>query len=111
MQVVPEGVLRTVLGSQEVMQEQLQHLIDLSRRPNVRLGVLPHGRPVPPLPPSFHLYGDRMATNETIVGTAFLDERVDIDRHRRWFDRLEGAAVHDDEARQVLLDVLAAHRD
>lgn len=111
MQVVPEGVLRTVLGSQVVMQEQLQHLIDLSRRPNVRLGVLPHGRPVPPLPPSFHLYGDRMATNETIVGTAFLDERVDIDRHRRWFERLEGAAVHDDEARQVLMDVLAAHRD
>lgn len=109
MQLVPEGVLRIVLGSRAVMQEQLEHLIDLSRRPNIRLGVLPHGRPVPPLPPSFHLYGDRMATNETIVGTAFLDERVDIDRHRRWFDRLDDAAVHDDDARAVMRDVLAAH--
>lgn len=110
MQLVPEGVLRTVLGSPAVMQEQLEHLIALSRRPNVEVGVLPHGQPVPPLPPSFHLYGDRMATNETIVGTAFLDERVDIDRHRRWFDRLNDAAVHDDDARAVMQEVLAGYQ-
>lgn len=109
MQLLPEGVLRTVLGSRPVMREQLEHLIDLSQRPNIQLGVLPHGRPVPPLPPSFHLFGDRMATNETIVGTAFLDERVDVDRHRRWFDRLQAAAVHGDEARQVIRAALAAH--
>ncbi|GAY12541.1 putative DNA-binding protein [Pseudonocardia sp. N23] len=111
MQLLPEGVLRMVIGSKAVMREQLEHLIELSRRPNVRLGVLPHGRPVPPLPPSFHLYGDRMATNETIVGTAFLDERVDIDRHRHWFDRLDQAAIYDSDARAVLHDIRAAHKD
>lgn len=108
MQLVPEGVLRTVHGSWAVMREQLEHLIALSLRPNVWVGVVPHGRPVPPLPPSFHLYSDRMATNETIVGTAFLEERVDIDRHRRAFDRLSDAALHGDEARAVIRDALAA---
>ena len=111
MQLVPEGVLRTVLGSRRVMREQVEHLVELSQRPNIRLGILPHGRPVPPLPPSFHLYGDRMATNETIVGTAYLDERVDIDRHRHWFDRLDAVAVHGDDARSVLRDVLASYQD
>lgn len=111
MQVIPEGVLRTTLGSPAVMREQLTHLTELSLRDNVRLGVLPHGRPVPPLPPSFHLYADRIATNETIVGTAFLDEHVDIDRHRRWFDRLDTAAAHDDEARAVIETALDTHRD
>lgn len=108
LQVVPEGVVRTVVGSVDVMRAQLEHLSELSLRPNIRLGIVPQGQPVPPLEPSFHLYGDRLATNETIVGTVFLDERPDLAKHRQVFDLMDGAAVHDDGARAILA---AAARD
>jgi transcriptional regulator with XRE-family HTH domain len=41
--VLDEAALRRPYGDREVMREQLQHLIDLSERPNVRLQVMPFG--------------------------------------------------------------------
>ncbi|MEU6036233.1 helix-turn-helix transcriptional regulator [Actinomadura sp. NPDC047616] len=37
-----ENVLRRQIGSPEVMQEQLQHLLDLSLRPKVHVHIVPH---------------------------------------------------------------------
>ncbi|WP_097267199.1 helix-turn-helix domain-containing protein [Streptomyces sp. TLI_55] len=39
--VLDEAALRRPYGDREVMREQLQHLIDFSERPNVRLQVMP----------------------------------------------------------------------
>lgn len=111
VQIVPEGVLRTVLGSAKVMAGQLDHLAEMSRRPNVRIGIVPQGRPVPPPPPSFHLFGDEEATNETLAGTAFLTDRPDLDKHRREFDRLAETAVFDDEARDILSRLAVRYRE
>ncbi|MDQ0788364.1 transcriptional regulator with XRE-family HTH domain [Streptomyces sp. B3I7] len=41
--VLDEAALRRPYGDREVMRDQLQHLIDLSERPNVRLQVMPFG--------------------------------------------------------------------
>ncbi|MCF0085604.1 Helix-turn-helix domain-containing protein [Streptomyces griseoaurantiacus] len=41
--VLDEAALRRPYGDREVMRGQLQHLIDLSERPNVRLQVMPFG--------------------------------------------------------------------
>lgn len=41
--VIGENVLRTLIGSAELMNEQLSHLTDLSRRPHVVVQVLPAG--------------------------------------------------------------------
>lgn len=39
--VLDEAALRRPYGDRDVMREQLQHLIDMSERPNVRLQVMP----------------------------------------------------------------------
>ena len=105
-QLMSEAVLRWVVGSREVMAEQLNHLITLSHRPNVILGLLPFGPALPPPPPSFHLYEDRTAVTETIAGTSFLDERGDLDAYRAEFDRLDAAALHGDEARDLITSLI-----
>lgn len=102
LQLVSEGVLRYVIGSASIMREQREHLITLSRRDHVRLGVLPFGPALPPPPPGFHLYADRMAVSETIAGTNFLDEHADLDAYRKEWERLDAAALHDDEARDLI---------
>jgi transcriptional regulator with XRE-family HTH domain len=40
--IIDEGALRRPVGGAEVMREQLQHLLDLARYPNVTLQVLPY---------------------------------------------------------------------
>lgn len=102
LQLVAESVLRYVIGSDAIMRAQREHLIALSRGPNIRLGVLPFGPPLPPPPPGFHLYADRMAVSETIAGTNFLDERADLDAYRAAWDRLDAAALHGDAARDLI---------
>ncbi|MFD7859491.1 DUF5753 domain-containing protein [Streptomyces microflavus] len=39
--IIDEGVLRRVIGSEEIMREQLLHLVECARRRNVTLLVLP----------------------------------------------------------------------
>jgi transcriptional regulator with XRE-family HTH domain len=41
--VLDEAALRRPYGDREVMRGQLQHLIDVSERPNIRLQVMPFG--------------------------------------------------------------------
>ena len=41
--VLDEAALRRPYGDREVMRGQLQHLIEISERPNVRLQVMPFG--------------------------------------------------------------------
>ena len=44
--ILDEGVLRRPVGGPKVMPEQLQHLADAARRPNIVLQIIPR-RPVP----------------------------------------------------------------
>lgn len=101
-QLLSEATLRWVIGSREVMAEQLRHLIDLSRRPNVTIGILAFGAPMPPPPSAFHLYGDRAAEAGTDAGTTFLEERPDLAMYRMLFDRLDQIALHADAARKLM---------
>lgn len=39
--VLDESVLHRIVGSPEIMQAQLRHLVEMAQRPNVRLQVLP----------------------------------------------------------------------
>lgn len=109
-QLVSEAVLRWVIGSREVMANQLDHLMELSWRPNIKIGVVPFGRPTPPAPSAFHLYGDRAAEAGTEVGTTFLDDRADLDMYRMLFDRLDAAALHDDHARDLIARIATLYR-
>lgn len=109
-QLLSEATLRWVLGSYEVMAQQLAHLDELSSRPNITIGVVPFGYPAPVPPSAFHLYGDRAAEAGTDAGTTFLEERPDLAMYRSLFDRLDHAALHGDDARALLAEIEASYR-
>lgn len=109
-QLLSEATLRWVIGSYAVMAQQLAHLLELSSRPNITIGVVPFGSPAPVPPSAFHLYGDRAAEAGTDAGTTFLEERPDLTMYRSLFDRLDQAAVHGEEARALLTSVAANYQ-
>ncbi|MER5261331.1 helix-turn-helix transcriptional regulator [Actinosynnema sp. NPDC002837] len=62
--IVEEAALRKVVGSREVMREQLAHLLDMAKLPNVTIQVVSNGQGVV----------DGMATAFTLLGFSGPDE-------------------------------------
>ena len=93
--VVDEAALRRPLGGADVMRAQLEHLIEVSERPNITLQIAPFrigghaaaGGPItilrfsePDLPDIVYL--------EQLTSALYLDKREDVDNYMAVMDRL-----------------------
>ncbi|MBA2323817.1 MAG: helix-turn-helix domain-containing protein [Pseudonocardiales bacterium] len=106
-----EGALRFTVGSAAVMAEQVDALIVASRRPHVRLGVIPAARPVDRVTTNaFHLYDHAAVVLGVEVAAATLDDEEDLTHFQTLFADLERFAVFDDEARVLLRRIADDHR-
>lgn len=93
--VVHEAALRQLVGGREVMREQLGHLLDMARQPNVKLQVTPYlAGAHPGMTSAFTIVSFaepgaldvvRMDTTSTAL---WLESDTDADRHARIFDRI-----------------------
>lgn len=83
--IVDEAALRKVVGSREVMREQLRHLLELATRPNVTIQLVSSGQGVV----------DGMATAFTLLGFAGPEEPEVL-----YIEYLTGA-LHIEEERQL----------
>lgn len=100
--VMTEGALRWHVGSPAVMIAQLQHLAEVTRRGNVRLGVIPWTRPVRVgALHGFNLYDRRAAIVGTETATAIITDARDIADYETCFATYQALAVYDADARQV----------
>ena len=98
-------------GSPEVMAAQLEHLVDVSRRPNVRLGVIPWGAPAAVFPPcGFDVYDSRTVVVGVVGGAAYYNDPDDVARYVAMLDELEQLAVYDEAVRDLLLGLVAEYR-
>jgi transcriptional regulator with XRE-family HTH domain len=108
--LVSEAALRWTLGSAETMHAQIEHLVATSELPSVRLGVLDLSTPKPFAPPAaFHMY-DRVVSVATEVGTSFLTDAQDVEHFDDLFARLDAAALHGDDARELMARVAQQFR-
>jgi hypothetical protein len=108
--LVSESACRWVIGSPALMAAQVRHLIELSRLPNIRLGVLDLATPKPfTAPRTFHLYDDTTVTVATDIGTSFVTDPADIAHYVALFERLDAAALHGDAARELLERIAVDH--
>ncbi|MFG2223096.1 helix-turn-helix domain-containing protein [Streptomyces sp. NPDC048644] len=97
--VIDEASLRRPLGDQKVMDEQLRHLLTMSKLPNVTLQIAPFslgglaaaGGPItilrflePDLPDIVYL--------EQLTSALYLDKRDDVDHYLAVMDRLSAQA-------------------
>ncbi|HUZ55270.1 MAG TPA: DUF5753 domain-containing protein [Streptosporangiaceae bacterium] len=109
--VMTEGALRWQAGSAELMADQLGHLAEASRRPNVQFGVIPWTRPVQVFPGhEFHIYDHRLVIVGIETALATITDPGDISTYADLFTELERLADFGDAARQTLARIAADYR-
>ncbi|KUN77432.1 XRE family transcriptional regulator [Streptomyces bungoensis] len=111
--VLDEAALRRPYGDSEVMRGQLQHLIDVSRRPNVRLQVMPFG------------FGGHSGESgaftilsfpesdlsdvvymEQLTSALYLDKREDVAQYEQALKELQQDSPGPEESRDLLRGLL-----
>jgi transcriptional regulator with XRE-family HTH domain len=109
--ILDESVISRPVGGPEIMSAQLQHLIEVSMRPNtpVTLQVMPFtagahpGMNGPFVILGFHAPTDPpMVYLETATDGLYLDEPGDVERYTLRFNHLVARALGPDESRTMI---------
>ena len=106
-----ESSLRWHVRSPTLMIKQIEQMIELSRLPNVELGIIGWESPVEVFPSTaFHVYDRTTAVVGTNDGTAIITERPRLDDYRALFDKLVEAASFGDQARSIMERIATSYR-
>lgn len=105
--VVCEASLRTAMAPPQVMREQLEYLIEVSRLPRVHLGIVPSkARQYMPLC-EFWIMDDQVAETETYSAAIKMTQPSEIAMYSRVFDHYAKVAVYGEAARTLIRSALA----
>jgi hypothetical protein len=112
--VVDEAVLRRPIGGWAVLREQLEYLVEVSRRPNVTLQILPFsGGGYAATGGAFSLlrFGDADLPDivyiEHLTSAVYLDKREDLDEYVVTMDSLSIAASTPRQTQHLLASIIA----
>ncbi|MBO0826177.1 MAG: helix-turn-helix domain-containing protein [Streptosporangiales bacterium] len=109
--IITEGSLRWQLGSPALMLEQIEVIAEISRLPNVRLGIIPWTRSVAfACTVAFDLYDDATAMVGIELSSEVFTDPGDVQVYLDLFGQAEAAAVFGDDARRELARVAADYR-
>ncbi|MFC7844117.1 helix-turn-helix domain-containing protein [Streptomyces sp. NPDC001046] len=107
--IIDESVLLRVLGSTEVMRDQLAHLIEMAERSNVTLQVVPlsvTNASAPAIPITYLRFGGLDLPDvvylEHIKSANFLEDRDETEEYRIALDRLADEALKPRETLDLL---------
>jgi hypothetical protein len=113
--ILDETVLRRVVGSHKIMAGQLRALLDVTKRPNVRLRVVPFQRAINAGLGSSPFYlmdfprGNSVLHLEQKLSGVFLEGRDQIDICRRDVARMADAALSAAESLDLVAKVAKEH--
>lgn len=108
--LVEEWVLRTVIGTPDVLLGQLGRLIGIGSLPSVSLGVIPLGTtrgagwPVE----SFTMYDDAQVNVELVSAHLTITQPAEIAEYGQTFSELASIAVYGAEARSLITQAINA---
>jgi transcriptional regulator with XRE-family HTH domain len=107
--VIDESVLLRVLGSTEVMREQLAHLAEMAERPNVTLQIVPlnvTNASAPAIPVTYLRFGGLDLPDvvylEHIKSANFLEDLDETEEYRIALDRLADEALKPRDSLELL---------
>jgi transcriptional regulator with XRE-family HTH domain len=111
--IIDESVLHRPTGGRQVMLGQIEHVLELTKHPNIALQMVPYRLSGYAAESPFTLL--RFAEHElpTVVylehltGALYLDKPVEVEEYGRVFDRLTVDALTPDQTRQVLVKLRA----
>ncbi|MBC9729344.1 helix-turn-helix transcriptional regulator [Streptomyces sp. TRM68367] len=111
--VIDESVLLRVLGSREIMREQLAHLVDITGRPNVTVQIVPldvTNASAPAIPVTYLRFGGLDLPDvvylEHIRSANFLEDRDETEEYRLALDRLGDEALTPRESLDLLRNTM-----
>lgn len=98
-----EGALRWTMGSPETMVGQLDHLVELSARSNVHVGVIPWHTPATvPVLHGWSMYDQRTVVFGTQAATAIVTDPRGVREYVEHWKEVEPLVSWADEARTAL---------
>ncbi|MFD1656695.1 helix-turn-helix domain-containing protein [Streptomyces caeni] len=107
--IVDESVLMRVLGSREVMREQMEHLVEMAQRPQVTVQIVPldvTNASAPAIPVTYLRFGGLDLPDivylEHIRSANFLEDRDETEEYRVALDRLADEALDPRESLALL---------
>jgi transcriptional regulator with XRE-family HTH domain len=111
--VLDESTLRREVGGPEVMRAQIEHLRDLSAKPNFFLQVIPF-RNVTHLPVDIPFiimaFPDRLDPDVVCLryptGALWIEDAAEVDRYNVFFHHLQAAALSFDDSVNLMTSVL-----
>ncbi|MEU3841398.1 helix-turn-helix transcriptional regulator [Streptomyces sp. NPDC028635] len=111
--VIDESVLLRVLGSKDVMREQLEHLIEMAERPNVTVQVVPldvTDASAPAIPITYLRFDGLDLPDvvylEHIRSANFLEDRDETEEYRFALDRLADEALKPRDTIELLRETV-----
>jgi transcriptional regulator with XRE-family HTH domain len=108
--VLAEQVLRTRLGTPQVMAAQLEHLLEVMRLPNVSVGIIPamaERYTVAQVP--FWIWDDERVTVETVSARLEITRPDEVALYAAVFDQLRQSAAYGSRARELVNEAIADH--
>ncbi|OLF04367.1 transcriptional regulator [Actinophytocola xinjiangensis] len=112
--VVDESVLHRPIGGPAVLRRQLDHLLEMTRQPNITLQIVPYDRSGYAAEGAFSMLRFAEPALPDIVyvehlgGALYLDRPNEIELYGRVIDRLAVDAETPDNSRQMLAKVRSA---
>jgi hypothetical protein len=107
--IIDESVLLRVLGSTDVMREQLTHLVEMAERPHVTLQIVPlsvTNASAPAIPITYLRFGGLDLPDvvylEHIKSANFLEDRDETEEYRIALDRLADEALKPRDSLELL---------
>lgn len=97
--ILDESVIRRVVGSRDVMREQLTHLLQANESPDITLQVLPFSKGAHSAAMgSFVILGGAEPSLDVVyvdihLGSLFMEKDEELDRYRLAFDYLRAQAL------------------
>lgn len=108
--VLAEQVLRTRVGTPQVMAAQLEQLLEVMRLPNVSVGIIPamaERYTLAQVP--FWIWDDARVTIETISASLEITRPDELSLYVTVFDQLRQSAVYGSQARELISEAIADH--
>ncbi|MDQ0582047.1 helix-turn-helix domain-containing protein [Streptomyces rishiriensis] len=116
--VLDESALRRVIGSPDVMHEQLEHLKALSAEPNITVQVLPYTAGAHPgLSGQFSVLRFADSPGAAVVYVArftsdlYLDKPSDVRHYNAMYDHLQAQALTPVSSREFITHLAGAYAD
>ncbi|MGW9024141.1 helix-turn-helix domain-containing protein [Streptomyces sp. NPDC055722] len=109
--VLDEAALRRVVGSHNVMREQLEHLAEMSQLPHVTVQVLPFGMGAHPgLNGQYAILEFADAADSSVVylegvtSDLYLEKAHDVQKYAVMYEHLRAQALNVEQSRQFIAD-------